>query len=218
MNTLSNCGGRLARLATIAALAAFTGSLAASAGTVYPVNTTITSAVPTGNPLQSDSVVGSITTDGTIGVIQTSDILDYNLDLIDNLNAANDYDLTPADSTIVEDYGNAFTASASGLFFDYSGSGEFLIQADNPGPYSGYRYFCFSTGGACYAGETIAPNDVFTDGAVLTGSSAPVGNQPLGPSTTTPEPTSLLLLATGFGGLLTMARGRLGLRGARARF
>ena len=174
----------------------------ARAGTVYTIDTTIVSSDPTGNPLQSNTVVGTITTDGTIGVLTPSDILSWNLDLIDNLNSADDFDLTTSNSSLVEDMGGALSATASGLYFNYSGSGEFLIQANSPGAYSGYHYFCFSTGlFACLAGETVAPDYIFTDGTVLTGASAPVGTQPLNQL---PEPATGVLF-----GCLTVLGGAL---------
>jgi len=125
----------------------------------------------------------------------------WNLTLIDRLNVANDFDLTPANSTLVEDIGSALTASAGGLFFNYSGSGEFLIQANSPGAFSGFSYFCFSTGVfACLNGETISPQDVFVDGVVATGAAAPIGTQPLNQSTT-PEPSSYGLIIMGLLGV-----------------
>jgi hypothetical protein len=198
------------RFLMIAFITADLGSSIARADITYNIDVTITSADPTGNPLQSDTVDGSITTDGTIGVIQTSDILSFNLNLIDNLNSANDYDLTPADSAVYEDIGDDLTASATSLFFNFGGAGgEFLIQHVYS---SGYNYFCLSaTGGACLAGETIAPNDVFTDGVVATGSAAPVGTQPLGPPTSAvPEPSSVISFATMLAGVAFWARKRTG--------
>jgi len=163
----------------------------------------VTTSDPTGNPLQSDTVTGSLMTDGTIGALHGANIVGWDLDLVDNLNAAYDYDLTPANSSLIEDGGGALSATASGLDFDFSGSGEFLIQANSPGPFSGYRYFCFSTGiFACLAGETISPGYIFTDGVVLTGAGAPVGMQPVGPPPSgAPEPATWAMMLLGFGGL-----------------
>jgi hypothetical protein len=183
----------------------------AFADIVYSIDVSATTSDPTGNPAQSDTVNGTITTDGTIGTLQPSDILSWNLDLIDNLDATDDYDLTPSNSTLVEDTGNALSATASSLYFDYSGSGEFLIQATDPGAYSGYHYFCFSTGGACLAGETISPNYYSVDGVVLTGASAPTGTQSLAPPSTSsvPEPSSYALLLTGLLGIGAMLKRKL---------
>jgi hypothetical protein len=187
---------------------------AISAPILYSIDRTITSANPTGNPLQSNRINGSITTDGTIGIIQTSNILSYSLNLMDLLNSANNVLLTPANSTVVLNTGSALIASAINLSFDYTGSGEFLIQANSPGPFSGYSYFCFSTGAfACLRGETISPQNIFADGAVATGVAAPIGVQPLGPPispvTPVPEPTTLVLFGTALCGLALMRRRRL---------
>jgi hypothetical protein len=193
MKKLPNKGFGSVRFLMIALVTAQLGSLVARADINYAIDTTITSAEPTGNPLQSDTVNGSITTDGTIGVLAASNILSWNLDLIDRLNAANDVDLTNINSTIITFNGTSLTATATGLFFNYSKVGEFGIQ-ENGFFFSGEHYFCFSTGSAdCLAGETITPNDVFTDGVVATGSAQPIGTQPLNQSTT-PEPSSYAAL------------------------
>src|ERR1035441_1141512 len=166
--TLRSEGRKLARFLMIALITAQMGSVVARASVIYAVDTTIISSNPTGNPLQSDTVDGSITTDGTIGVLGLSNILSWNLDLIDNLNSANNVDLTNSNSSIDTFSGSALTATATGLFFNYSGTGEFGIQ-ENGFDFSGFHYFCFSTGVfACAAGETISPGDVFTDGVIAT--------------------------------------------------
>jgi hypothetical protein len=177
------------------------------ADVIYNINTTATSSNPTGNPLQTDTVLGTITTNGKLGILAASDILGWNLNLIDGLNSANNFNLSPSNSELVHDWGNALSATTTGLIFDYSISGaEFLIQGNVIHPISsGYNYFCFSaTGGWCLAGETISPQYVFTDGVVVTGAAAPVGQQPLdqGPRNSVPEPTSFGLV---FIGLLSLA-------------
>ena len=67
---------------------ALAGATTQASNITYTVNETITGPVNgvAGNPIQTDSVVGTVTTDGTIGVLQTSDILSWNLDLIDVTN------------------------------------------------------------------------------------------------------------------------------------
>ena len=201
-------GRKFAPLLMFAVITAMLGHATAYANIVYTIDTTITSANPTGNPAQKDTVLGTLTTDGTIGALAPNNIISYNLNLIDQLNASNNVDLTPANSSIVEDLGSALSASATGLSFDFSGSGEFLIQANSPGPFSGSSYFCFSTGVfACFAGETISPQYITSDGVVATGAAAPVGTQPLDQAPSpVPEPTTFSLLVLGLAGLGFLGR------------
>jgi hypothetical protein len=197
---------KLGRFLIVAFVMAQLGCLASRASDItYNFNTTITSAVPTGNSAQSDSIVGTLTTDGTIGVLGTSNILSWNLALNDLITPADDFTLTDSNSTVLEDTGSALSATATTLSFDFGGTGEFLIQITT-GPFSGTHYFCFSTGGACIAGESIVPLQISTDGVVATGASEPIGNQPLGPPITpttgvTPEPATFGLMLTGLLGL-----------------
>ena len=203
--TLRVAGRRLAQSLSLAFIVVqLSSSVGHASNITYTINTTITSANPTGNPLQSNTVFGSITTDGTIGVLPTSDILSWNLNLIDHLNAANNFDLTTANSLVDEDTGSGLSATATALSFNFGAtSAEFLIQI-NPGEFSGNSYFCFSTGGACIAGETITPNNIFGDGAVLSsGATTTVGLQPLDqtPPSVVPEPSTYALMLTGLAGL-----------------
>jgi hypothetical protein len=204
------------RSLALAACLALLGAGAARADIVYTVNTTATNVYPSGNPLQTDTVLGTITTDGTLGVLSAGNIPAWNLELIDHLDASKNFLLTPSNSEVVHVFGNALSATPTGLSFDFSQVGaEFLIQGDLRGNSlhpisSGYNYFCFSaTGGWCLAGESIVPDFYATDGVIVTGTSTPVGTQPLdqGPRTV-PEPATLGLVAIGLLGLGRHARRR----------
>jgi hypothetical protein len=194
------------------------GATSAEANTIYTVNETITGPLNgiVGNPSQTDSVVGSITTDGTIGVLHASNILGWNLDLIDVTNPQYNYDLVTNNSLIAVDEGSVLSASATGLFFNFSATGAFGFQADNPGQYSGFHYWCLSENWyGCLNGNSIAPDNVYAgevgDDLVVagTGSQGQVGNSPLnqgGTSTNVPEPITLSLFGAGLAGAVAMRR------------
>jgi hypothetical protein len=204
---------------------ALAGATAQASEITYTVNETITGPVNgvAGNPIQTDSVVGTITTDGTIGVLQTSDILSWNLDLIDVTNPQYSDLLTTSNSSFSAS-GNVLSATDAGLYFNFNGSGIAAFQDNNPGPSSGYHYWCLNaTSYACALGNTIAPDNVYSwdlgngDDLVIaaSGTQGQVGNSPLnqgGEAAETPEPSSLLLLGSGLVGLAGMVRRKIGLR------
>jgi hypothetical protein len=173
----------------------------AQASTVYSIDQTSTTPEVSGelSPL-SDTVSGTLTTDGTIGVLQSSNVLSWNLLLTDNLRPAFNVDLTPANSGIWFDVGNGLTASATGLSFDFSLAGAvFIIQGTTQGFGSGYQYFCFqATTGPCLTGETIVPDYYAQDGVLATGLT---GSTPLAPTPPIPEPSILAMESVGFAGL-----------------
>jgi hypothetical protein len=176
----------------------------AQAGPVYTINQSGTTAIVSGeNSPLSDTVSGTITTDGTIGILQPGNILGWHLNLIDNFNAADDVTLMPLNSSLVEDVGSGLSASATDLSFNFSDSGaEFLIQGTAHGAFSGFQYFCFSaTGGACAPGETIVPDFYAVDGVKVTGLT---GTLPLNPPplvSNVPEPATLSLFGAGIAGI-----------------
>lgn len=192
-------------LATVAALGVAAMSTAAQASIVYTINQSSTTPEVSGelSPL-SDTVSGTITTDGKIGALESSDILGWNLELTDNIRPLSSVDLTPANSGIWMDIGDGLSASATGLSFDFSDAGAvFIIQGTTFGFSSGHQYFCFqATSGPCVAGETIVPDYYATDGVSATGL---VGSVPLNG---VPEPATWATMLVGLGSVGAVMRSR----------
>ncbi|MCW6506693.1 hypothetical protein [Lichenifustis flavocetrariae] len=102
----------------------------------------------------SGSVVGSIGTDGTLGSLGASNVVDWTLTLTSGMAS---YVLTSSNSAVVGS-GADLMATSSQLLFDYSGTdgGYLLFQQ---GLYSGNHYYCDAAAGnfACSQGATVAP-------------------------------------------------------------
>jgi hypothetical protein len=146
---------------------------AQSAGDItYTVNQTI----------GGGSVVGQIVTDGHTGVLSASDILNWNLQL-NGVGAT--FSLTKANSTLVF-VGDDLTAVGNTLKFNYSaGDGGFVaFQANSPGVYSGWRYWCNNTNWfGCAPGASVAPgshSDPSAQYAAIVGNQVIASAMPIG--------------------------------------
>lgn len=143
-------------LAVLAGSTAVALWLAACPALADPITYNLDQSVATG------SLGGTVTTNGAIGVLATSDIIDWNLVLHGGNSTIT---LTHANSTgaIV---GTSLTATPTQLLFNFSGSdrGKFAFQANNPGPSSGFHYVCFAANNTdCRVNAASVVPDAFND-------------------------------------------------------
>jgi hypothetical protein len=138
------------------------------------------------------SVVGSIQTNGTFGVLAQSDILGFAL-TVSGPGAS--VRLTQADS-IFATQGANLSANASNLLFDYSGpSGFALFQQGSFG--TGQRYYCNSSvADTCFQGASAIPEAFNSPSAQV---EARTGLQTIGTVAAVPEPASWAMMIGGFG-------------------
>ena len=146
------------------------------------------------------SVVGTMTTDGTIGVLSAANFTAWNLTLYDGTDSIV---LSQANSRI-RIGGDGLSATASDLLFDFGTAGPlrlFIVQG--PGDQNGDPVWCVFGAFACWnggitSGEGVAARNINTGGAIISagrgagkttiGTAAPVA---------VPEPGTLALLCIG---------------------
>ena len=176
----------------VAAIVSLAGTTAASATVSYNVNQTI----------GLGSIVGTIQTNGSFGTLTQSDIVGFDL-VVSGPGAS--VELTQADS-VVRTEGSNFSASASNLFFDYSGaSGYLLFQQGSFG--TGMKYYCnASVFDTCFQGASAVP-EAFNSASAQVEPRA--GNQAIASvAGMVPEPSSWALMIGGFGVVGTFMRRR----------
>ena len=165
------------------------------------------------NVFSNFSVVGSITTDGQTGVLQTSDITGYTLTLTDSFKTQT---ITPDASTSVTIDGSGVTATSTGLFYDYmsgetNSSYDFLYFFSSD---SGFTDLCYQSSGCDTFGPNANHESLFFSGLQSGGSRTQVeqGNVEIGSVAVaaTPEPEGLVLLGTGSLALFGALRRRIG--------
>lgn len=160
----------------------------------------------------SGGVTGTITTDGTIGVLGSVDITNWNL-VLNGVSPAT-FTLTDANSVVLV-VGSDVTATATDLLFDFGAitEGRLLFQVNVA---SGTQYYCDETKPSniwCLPGTSVVPGSVF-DNPQTYQTETRDGDQVIGTVSgnpnPAPEPATLSLLGLGLAAVGFMRRRKAG--------
>ncbi|MEI9812135.1 MAG: PEP-CTERM sorting domain-containing protein [Acidobacteriota bacterium] len=171
----------------LAALVAVVATTSSAASLIY----TGTRTIGTG------SVSLSITTDGTIGVLSDSNVLDWNIAMLEGSDSFSLFGPLSGNNSGLSISGAALSATATDLSFDFSaGSGYALFQAPNIN--SGQTFYCVQVLG-CFdfvqPGEAMDPRMNFS--FTSTPQSGSVILASTGGESGVPEPATWSTLAAG---------------------
>ena len=179
-------------LGAVATLALLSGAYPCTAAvTTYEVSRTVGA---------SSTVTGFIETDGTIGVLNTSDILNWNLMLN---NGTNTFDLLgplSGSNSVEQVVGADLSATATQLLFDFSGGDGYMIfQAPTVG--SGFNFWC-AQGGTSFQCSSEPPGGTeIVNVFPVTSNQFTELSGTIALGTAVPEPASWALLILGFAGV-----------------
>jgi hypothetical protein len=147
----------------------------------------------------TNSVVGEITTDGHSGTLAAKDIVSFSLQIN---SAGQTADLSPGDTVLVN--GSNFTATASGLFFNFSsnsGGNLLLYNMDN----GGFNSVCFNDKSESCSDNRSAVGFTVGDQNIGANFISETGNFEFGVAAAVPEPSTWAMMILGFFGLGFMA-------------
>lgn len=147
-------------------------------------------------PIGIGGAIGTITTDGVIGTVISSDILNWNLQL--TFGDSTTFDISNLNSPLYGDTSINMTATATSLFYNFSGPVNQVYFEDTTGGVGNGDYYCLQSTitGACEQGESVSDNAGGYGNLDM-----PLSGNLVIASVDVPEPSPLILLAAGFIGL-----------------
>jgi hypothetical protein len=153
---------------------------------------------------------GSVTTDGTLGVLSAANIVDWTFIFWDGSGMGQLYGPLSGNNSSVYIAGSDVTAAPTQIFFNFDGTdgGLMLFQANL---FSDSDFYCFATVSSfpCAQGKSLVTTSVFSPGAMF---EADAGNQVVFDSINfdaAPEPGYYAILPASLMALLVASRRRL---------
>jgi hypothetical protein len=169
----------------VAAAATLCGSPSQAAPITYNVNQTI----------GGGSVVGTIQTDGQIGVLSAGNFLAWDLTL-NGVGAT--FHMTNVGSEVVV-VGDATTATATDIIFNYGGAADSYLLFQELPLYNGKEYWCNTTSiGTCDGNAAVVPENYYDPSAQYENR---VGSLSIATAVPVPEPASLALFGAALAGM-----------------
>ena len=159
----------------------------AASAIVYTIDATVS----------GGSATGTIETDGTLGALSSGNIVDWSITLDDGTGT---FLLDGFANSQVLVSGSSFTASATGLFFDFANTNFDIVLFQNPSIGSGINFLCFDgASGTCISNLSSITVRLTDPASEVV--SPQLGNVQFASAgdAVVPEPASWALMIAGFG-------------------